>query len=218
MFTATPHTLHLGVLDTAPPGGIQRRELDGESVLVIDRLLRPRECAALIEAAEALGFAPAGLAMGDGVYRVNDKARNNERVMVDDRQTAALLWERMGALMPRLEGRAPVGVNWRFRIYRYRPGQYFRPHVDVRMDLPDGGVTLMSMMIYLNADFEGGQTGFLEKKPRSAGRSRKRSNCTRFQVSPVTGSAVVFDHLLLHEGVEVREGVKYAVRTDVVFQ
>ena len=30
------------------------------------------------------------------------------------------------------------------------------------------------------------------------------------------GSAVVFDHLLLHEGAEVTSGVKYAVRTDLV--
>ncbi|MFT5681986.1 MAG: prolyl 4-hydroxylase [Myxococcota bacterium] len=217
MFTATPQTLHLGVLDDAPPGGIQRRDLDGDAVLEIQRLLRPRECTALIAAAEGLGFAPAGLAMGNGVYRVNDKARNNQRVIVDDRQTAALLWGRMGSLLPRMDRRDPTGVNWRFRIYRYQAGQYFRPHVDVRMDLPGGGVTLMSMMIYLNDDFQGGETGFLEKKPRTSGRSRKRNNRTRFQVAPVTGSAVVFDHLVLHEGVEVSEGVKYAVRTDVIF-
>lgn len=76
----------------------------------------------------------------------------------------------------------------------------------------------MSMMIYLNDDFSGGQTGFLEKKPRTSGRSRKRNNRTRFQVEPRRGSAVVFDHLVLHEGIEVSEGVKYAVRTDVIFQ
>lgn len=218
MFSVTPHTLDLGILDETPPGGIRRQRLDRDAVFTIEKLLRPRECAALIAAAEELGFAPAGLAVGNGMYRVNDKARNNERVIVDDRRTAALLWGRMSALVPALDGRTPVGVNWRLRIYRYQAGQYFRPHVDVRMDLPGGGVTLMSMMIYLNDDFSGGQTGFLEKKPRTSGRSRKRNNRTRFQVEPVRGSAVVFDHLVLHEGLEVSEGVKYAVRTDVIFQ
>ena len=219
MFSATPHTLALDVLDAAPPGGIRRRDLDGDAVFVVEKLLRPRECTALIAAAEALGFAPAGLAVGGGVYRVNDKARNNERVIVDDRQTAERLWHRLGSLVPRMDGRQSVGVNWRFRIYRYRPGQYFRPHIDVRMELSGGGTTLMSMMVYLNDDFTGGQTGFLEKKPRSTrARSRKRNNRTRFAVAPVRGEALVFDHLCLHEGVEVSSGVKYAVRTDVIFR
>ena len=218
MFSATPHTRALDVLDAAPPGGIRRRCLDGESVVVIDNLMRPRECVELIRTAEAIGFAPAGLAVGGDVYRVNSKARNNQRVIVEDREFAARLWSRCGQLLPRMNGSAPIGVNWRLRIYRYQAGQYFRPHVDVRMALPDSGTTLMSMMIYLNEDFSGGQTGFLEKKPRSSkGRSRKRNNRTRLLVPPVRGAAVVFDHLLLHEGVAVSEGVKYAVRTDVIY-
>jgi hypothetical protein len=39
----------------------------------------------------------------------------------------------------------------------------------------------------------------------------------RFAVRPVVGSVLVFDHLLLHEGSEVTAGVKYAVRSDLVY-
>jgi hypothetical protein len=39
-----------------------------------------------------------------------------------------------------------------------------------------------------------------------------------FAVTPVAGSCLVFDHLLLHEGSEVKSGVKYAIRTDVFYK
>jgi len=35
--------------------------------------------------------------------------------------------------------------------------------------------------------------------------------------NPKTGSALVFDHYLYHEGSEVISGVKYAIRSDVFF-
>ena len=76
-------------------------------------------------------------------------------------------------------------------------------------------------MIYLNEGFEGGETRFFEEKDkksrRGEGRARKFNNRVRFSVRPTTGSVVVFDHLLLHEGSEVTSGVKYAVRSDLVY-
>lgn len=52
---------------------------------------------------------------------------------------------------------------------------------------------------------------------RGQARGRKFDNRVRFSLRPPVGSAVVFDHLLLHEGAEVESGVKYAVRTDLVY-
>ena len=37
-------------------------------------------------------------------------------------------------------------------------------------------------------------------------------------VQPETGSALIFDHAMTHEGALLKEGVKYAVRTDVMFE
>ena len=39
----------------------------------------------------------------------------------------------------------------------------------------------------------------------------------RVGVSPRPGLALVFDHNLCHEGATLLEGVKYAIRTDVMF-
>ncbi len=37
------------------------------------------------------------------------------------------------------------------------------------------------------------------------------------QVTPRTGSALMFQHQLLHEGCVVQAGVKYVLRTDVMY-
>ena len=50
----------------------------------------------------------------------------------------------------------------------------------------------------------------------NAARGRKVDNRVRFSLRPPVGGAVVFDHLLLHEGAEVTSGTKYAVRSDLV--
>jgi hypothetical protein len=35
---------------------------------------------------------------------------------------------------------------------------------------------------------------------------------------PKSGSVLVFDHELLHEGALLKEGLKYAIRTDVMYR
>ncbi|MEL6348408.1 MAG: 2OG-Fe(II) oxygenase [Myxococcota bacterium] len=210
--TALPPLLPLG----ARP---RREDIDRGRVVLIHGALSPRECRNIIHFAEVQGFQPAGLAIGDDRYRVNAKARNNARVILEDSAFAKALSARVrGLLEPRHERLKLDGLNWRLRIYRYQPGQYFRPHLDVRMGLPGGGETRCSMMIYLNDDFTGGETTFFERKPKGRAKSRKRNNRTTHIIRPVTGAALAFDHLLLHEGSEVTDGVKYAIRTDVIYR
>ena len=62
--------------------------------------------------------------------------------------------------------------------------------------------TLLTLMIYLNHEFEGGATNFSR-----AG----------IDIKPETGKALLFDHKLLHQGCELISGYKYVLRTDIVF-
>jgi hypothetical protein len=39
-----------------------------------------------------------------------------------------------------------------------------------------------------------------------------------FRLVPKTGTAVVFEHNILHEGSPLEGGVKYIARTDIVFK
>ncbi|STD12559.1 Uncharacterised protein [Chryseobacterium carnipullorum] len=56
-------------------------------------------------------------------------------------------------------------------------------------------------MVYLNDDFEGGETEFENL----------------FTVAPKKGSAMVFYHPLRHEGKILISGKKYVLRTDVIY-
>ncbi len=57
-------------------------------------------------------------------------------------------------------------------------------------------------MLYLNDDFTGGATDFHDFAA---------------SVTPRTGMALLFQHMLLHEGATVLTGVKYVLRTDVMY-
>jgi prolyl 4-hydroxylase len=219
-FTAVPATATLAVLDADDVAPVRRQEVEAGTSYTLTGLMSVRECARLVAHAEAAGFAPAGLAIGDDEYRVNEKARNNLRVIVEDRAFADRLWRRIAAVVDRRhDGLVVAGLNWRFRIYKYQVGHYFRPHYDRRVELPGGvGETRFSFMIYLNEGFSGGDTVFYEEKRRAArGASRKRNNKVLHRVTPRTGQALVFDHDVLHEGSEVTAGIKYAVRTDLYY-
>jgi len=127
--------------------------------------------------------------------------RNNSRVMVDDPNLAQLVWERARLYVPNtIAAHRAVGVNERFRFYRYEPRQSFRWHRDGYFARPSGERSRLTLMVYLNDDFEGGETRFEQAV-----------------VKPVKGMALFFVHHLLHEGAEVRRGRKYVMRTDVMY-
>lgn len=219
-FHAAPHALTEPILDTDREPAVRREVID-PACHVLHGLMASRECRRLIAAAEAIGFTHAGLAIGDDTYRVNLAVRNNLRVVFDAPTLAAGLWQRMRGVLPTHHDGAPlVGLNWRFRVYRYDPGQRFFPHVDVRTRLPDGE-TRESVVLYLNDEFTGGHTTFYEVKDRGSrrgeGRGRKFDNKVQFSLRPSVGAAVIFDHLRLHEGAEVLSGAKYAVRSDMIY-
>lgn len=219
-FHAAPHTLAAQILDDERDVPVRREDVD-RGCYLLHGMLAPRECRRLIAAAEAIGFTHAGLAIGDDTYRVNLAVRNNLRVVFDARELAAGLWARIRGQCPaHHDGAKIVGLNWRFRVYRYDPGHRFFPHVDVRTTLPVGE-TRESLVIYLNDEFTGGNTCFYEVKDRGSrrgeGRGRKFDNRVQFSLRPQVGGAVVFDHLRLHEGAEVASGAKYAVRSDLIY-
>ena len=64
-----------------------------------------------------------------------------------------------------------VGLNERFRFYRYTEGEYFNWHGDGSFLRSDGERSLFTAMLYLNDGFEGGTTDFWGGRsiPRGAG-------------------------------------------------
>jgi prolyl 4-hydroxylase len=162
--------------------------------------LSPAECAACIMDSEACRYEEATIVTRKGAI-LDTAVRNNARVIRDDQTFADFLWQRLREHLPAfIDGRQAVGLNERFRFYRYEPGQYFAGHTDGPFRRESGQLSLLTFMVYLNDDFEGGETAFPD-----------------LVVSPRRGMALVFRHELFHEGRPVAHGKKYVLRSDVMF-
>lgn len=154
------------------------------------------ECAEFIQTIEA---SVPTLATNNPVYR------NQDRVIVDDAGRAVDLFRRLQPHLPARVGEYRlIGLNERLRFYRYAPGQSFAEHMDHWYRPAPNRVTLHTVLVYFNADFEGGETRFTEQLERV--------------VTPEPGLVAIFQHKIRHEGRAVRSGVKYAMRSDVVFE
>ena len=187
-------------------------ELAGKRSFVVHEFFSAEECAAMIERAEGLGFGEAPINAGLREQVVIKEVRNNSRAMVDDFALAESLWGKLRPFVPDpLEwwgkGWTPVGLNERFRFYRYEPGERFAPHRDGHFSRGDGEMSLLTFMIYLNEGCGGGSTRFYGIEGRVA-----------FEVRPETGKVLVFLHGIMHEGAEVEAGRKYVLRSDVMFR
>ena len=179
---------------------------------LIHDFLMPQECQAYIAIGESLGFTPAPLTTARGPVMAPD-IRNNTRVMVDDPTMAKSIWNRAQPFVPPTaldwEDVAChcVGLNERFRFFRYDPQQKFARHYDGAFRRNSNEGSLLSFMVYLNEGFQGGETRFYDD-----------SNKLRFAVRPRQGTALIFQHNQLHEGATVTEGRKYVLRTDVMYR
>ena len=172
-------------------------------VFTVDGVMTPAECAALVARIEAMGPEAAPITTPRG-FVMRPDIRNNTRVMFDDHALASDLFGRLQLELPRrMRGLTAVGANERFRCYRYEPGQRFAPHFDgaFRRDVHE--VSQLTLMVYLNEGFGGGATEF-----HDLGQT----------IVPRTGMALVFEHRVLHEGCAVTSGVKYVLRSDVMYR
>jgi hypothetical protein len=191
--------------------------------IMLHSVLSPEECSKLIDRAEQDGFEDAT------IVNANTKTRHRDctRCLLDDVELANEWYERIvNALkntpfetklinapwVQKSSGMNPqaMGLNEHLRLLKYKPRQFFQAHYDspfVR-STPDGNcvgeMSCVSVQIYLNQNFKGGSTTF-------------RSGDRFLDVKPRTGSILLFEHNILHEGQTVLQGTKYLLRTDVMY-
>ncbi len=222
-------------LDTAPRGEVVRVEVEAvPGVFQLLNVLSRDECRRFIELTESLGYLP------DAAVSLPRSVRHNHNVTwVVDEQTDGIIWSRCKDLAADdrgfFGGKNPLGLNARFRFYRYERGDFFKPHTDgawpgsrvierqlVPNAYPDR-FSQMSVLLFLSGDFEGGDTQFWVIKNDSSRPARSPDEAEWVNVKTPAGGALCFPHGLhplhcLHSSEEVVSGVKYIIRTDMLFE
>ena len=175
----------------------------GIKIFTVDDVLTKEECTELIKITESEGYKSATITTSKGfVHR--PEVRNNGRVIDDDPERAKTLFEKIKQYLPeKIWGRKLIGVNERFRFYKYEPGQYFKWHFDGAFERNPFEASQLTIIIYLNGDCTGGQTQFADGIEG---------------VKPKAGRMLVFNHPIEHQGCAVTSGVKYVMRTDAMYR
>ena len=176
----------------------------GHGINRLSNVFSPTDCRRFIAQAEGFGFQPATINTLTGV-KLETEVRNNDRVIFDSAELALEVWKRVALDLPPVwMGRGIAGLNERFRFYRYAQNQKFDWHVDGPFERSNGERSLLTLLIYLGGDYEGGETTF-------------DIDGQLIEVRGNEGDVVVFPHRLRHRGSLVTSGTKYMLRSDVMY-
>ena len=177
-----------------------------DRIWILKNFFTQHECQAWIDFTEREGALLEHLQQRATRYLA---ARECFRCARDDRTTAHRIFERLQASqlfaqLPRFPGEEPSTCNPNLRLYKYEKGMSFGKHVDESAVISGVGVTRLTALIYLS-----GCTG----------------GATRFQdttfFDPLPGALLVHvhgDECLEHEADHVVSGIKYVLRTDIVYK
>lgn len=171
-----------------------------DTIWTIDNFLSERECDDLILFSEQKGYSEADVGLKSGA-KIMKNIRDNYRLIYEDVKLSKDLWAIAEATYPFIvDGMSPLGLNERFRFYRYDSGQRFKRHIDGRFKRNDNEESRITFMIYLNDDYTGGETRFND-----------------VVIQPKIGMALFFIHEQKHESTPITDGVKYVLRSDVMY-
>ena len=200
------------------PNNIKREELTNipnSHCFTLNNLLAPEECDFYIKECEKVGFS----CLADqfpSYYRIND------RVLTLSHEMADAIFNRIEPLLTRNdvirvrpigfgnEGTwRPIRLNECIKIMKYTSGGHFTPHFDGPWVPREDESSVFTVLIYLNTEYTGGETKFIAEEDTTH---------VYHQVAPSVGMGLVFNHDCFHEGTPVLSGVKYLLRTEVMFR
>ena len=213
---------------------VQRLDIDAvPGAFQLLNVLSPEECQRLVSLTETCGY------LEDAAVSLPRSIRHNDSLtwIIDD-ETNTIIWQRCQALLRDDHefntGKAALGINSRFRFYRYGPGDYFAPHTDgswpgsrvIDGELIDNAYndrwSQLSFLLFLTDDYAGGATQFYVSKANPARPARQSEQADIIDVRTPVGGALCFPHGMhplhcMHGSQEITSGTKYIIRSDILF-
>jgi hypothetical protein len=197
---------------------IEKTDIIKSKAFVLHNLLTHKECNSIIDYGEKKGF-------HNLTVEYNPTYRKSDRCMVIDDSFSLVLMERVKKFLNlyiNLDGSDKTlhqfkeihgewkldSINSHFRLCKYNNGGFFKKHYDEGFN-PDEFThrTLITIMIYLNEEYDYGETIFYNNKIEEI-----------FRLKPKTGDCLIFNQNILHEGNLVKNGKKYMIRSDIFYK
>ncbi|KAI5809065.1 hypothetical protein DFH27DRAFT_250101 [Peziza echinospora] len=218
--------------------------------LVIDNCFTPAECAQLISLAESSApWAPAMINSGpngEGVLAVD--YRNSGRILVDDKDAAAFVYERVKPWLDEVEVVGPGRFKWkeiveipwgskkrkgaeeenwkmtrineRLRFLKYGPGQEFKKHCDSSFTTKLIDPDAPEELSFLTLQAYLADTPDLKGGATTlCGRAYREEEGVEVDVRAMAGRVLIFQQAdILHSGQLVKSGEKVTVRSDIMYK
>ena len=177
-----------------------------------------------------MGFNPSPLSGGGHGQTPRTGARTSQFNVSDNNELANKIWNRIKGYVPenlrdikevpymnsvtKGDEFTPIGVNEHMRIYKYDPGQFILKHDDYRMsryrydkdnDKYYEQMSFLTVLVYLNDNFEDGKTLFWTKYATTGTTGHCRFirdiefTESDLQIEPELGKVVIHDHMVQHE-------------------
>jgi hypothetical protein len=237
-----PVEMKIPVAKESNPLFFHRPEIDS-SAFIAENLVTLSEKEYILDFLRQTAWQPVSITGMQGNYEPGDPI-GSWRASSFQEEYASVLFERILKFIPEVkkcndstntdwdgtEKWIPVGVNPLLRFIKYTDGGYLVPHYDAPYVASDEERTLASVVIYLDNDetMNGGAVQFLNDpqagipvhlRDLSDLTDEAKEEDIRISLHPKPGSALVFDHRILHESQKIHgPGQKTIIRTDIMYR
>jgi hypothetical protein len=182
--------------------------------IILDNVFTKEECDSLIKLSEETpdNYEIAKISYDDEQV-IDTNYRNNQRWLKFDKNLADTFFNKIKSYIPiEFDGNPVSCLNERLSFLKYSTGEYFRAHEDGCYIRPDNSaMSYITVQIYLNdvKEEDGGATTFMKDTYNRIYQD--------YSVIPKVGRVLLFEHDIEHEGSILKNGLKYCIRTDVMY-
>lgn len=163
-----------------------------DGIWVINNLLSETDCAEIIDKIESIGVNKA--------RQYDEGRKNKETFYIDEKVSKFLLSKFNGIILKDQNGKIKItDLSQPLEFYKYEQGDYIQKHSDAGRLMKSGKMSSITLVLYLNDYFQGGET-FFEKN--------------NVKIKPKIGNALLFKKELMHESLVIDYGTKYVLRSD----